>query len=380
LDSCRNFISKPGILRLIDQMAALKLNRLHWHLTDDQGWRLEIVRHPKLTEIGAWRMRDGVSEGGYYSQTEVREIVAYAAARGISIMPEIELPGHATAAIAAYPELGCGQEPLQVGTAWGIYPNNYNAGDERVFEFLEEVLEEVIGLFPFPYIHLGADECLKDEWKTSADCQRRIAEEALGDEHGLQTYFINRVAAIMRKHGRKAVGWDEVLEGEIASDVVVECWRDESVINLALERGHDVIASPRRYCYFDIAVSQVDLADVYAFDPSCGLPPAANGAAVIGGEATLWTEYITEEEMDHMLFPRLLAMSEALWAGPAGKEPLPKFVRRARKVMERLQAKGVKPGPMLRGDGPAESMKGRKDLHVPPAGLEQIGLGAEAPE
>jgi len=375
LDSCRHFISKAGILRLIDQMAALKMNRLHWHLTDDQGWRLEIKRYPRLTEIGAWRMRDGVREGGFYTREDVREIVAHALARGIEIMPEIELPGHATAAIAAYPELGCRGDKLQVGTEWGIYANNYNAGDDRVFQFLEGVLGEVIELFPFGYIHLGADECLKDEWKQSADCQRRIAEENLGDEHGLQTYFINRVASFLRRHGRIAVGWDEVLEGRISGDLVVECWRDESIIKLALERGHQVIASPRRYCYFDIAVSQLDLADVHAFDPSSGLPPAPNGAAVIGGEATLWTEFITEQEMDHMLFPRLLAMAEALWCGPKGKDPFPLFVRRTRQVMARLQAAGIKPGPMLKCDGPVDTMKGRTDLHVTPEGLDKLGLG-----
>lgn len=372
LDSCRTFISKAAILRLLDQMAALKLNRLHWHLTDDQGWRLEIKRYPKLTEIGAWRVRDGVREGGFYTQADIREIVAFAAARGIAIMPEIEMPGHATAALAAYPDLGCGPGQLSVGTAWGIYPNNYNAGDDRVFTFLEDVLHEVMELFPFPYIHLGADECLKDQWKASAECQRRIAAEQLGDEHGLQTYFINRIAEFLHRHGRTAVGWDEVLEGPITKHIVVQCWRDEAVIKVALARGYRIIAAPRRHCYFDIAVSQVDLTDVYAFDPSMGL---ADATGVIGGEATLWTEHIAESEMDHMLFPRLFALAETLWAGPAAKEATDRFVQRARRVTARWRSAGVNAGPMLRDDAPAETMKGRKDLHVPPAGLDQIGLG-----
>ena len=372
LDSCRTFISKPAILRLLDQMAALKLNRLHWHLTDDQGWRVEIMRYPKLTDIGAWRMRDGVREGGFYTRADIREIVACAAERGIAIMPEIELPGHATAALAAYPELGCRNDTVAVGTEWGIYPNNYNAGDDRVFTFLENVLHEVMELFPFPYIHLGADECLKDQWKDSPECQRRIAEENLGDEHGLQTYFINRIAAFLHRHGRTAVGWDEVLEGPITDHLVVQCWRDEAVIKVALGRGYRVIAAPRRHCYFDIAVSQVDITDVYALDPSMGL---ANAAGVIGGEATLWTEHIAESEMDHMLFPRLFALAEALWAGPAGKEDAARFVQRTRRVTARWKAAGVEAGPMLRDEAPPETMKGRKDLHVPPAGLDQIGLG-----
>lgn len=378
LDSCRHFISKAGVLRLIDQMAALKLNRLHWHLTDDQGWRLEIEKYPKLTEVGSWRMRDGVRESGYYSKQDVREIVAYASSRGVEIMPEIELPGHATAALAAYPELGCSGKPLEVGTVWGIYPHNYNAGDERVFSFLENVLEEVIELFPFPYIHLGADECMKDEWKESADCQRRIAEEKLGDEHGLQTYFINRVAGFLGKRGRTAVGWDEVLEGEISGEMVVQCWRDESIIKLALDRGYRVISAPRRHCYFDISVSQLDLADAYAFDPSQGLHVTPNGRKVMGGEATLWTEYIVEEDMDSMLFPRLLGLSEALWAGPVDKVPFVEFLDRARQVSARFEAGGVKIGPMLRGDGPPESMPGRKDLDVAPLGLDKLGVAGEA--
>lgn len=375
LDCCRSFISKQGILRLLDQMAACKLNRLHWHLTDDQGWRLEVERYPKLTEEGAWRDRESVREGGYYSKTDVREIVAYAATRGIEIMPEIELPGHATAAIAAYPELGCGDVPVKVGTEWGIYPHNYNAGSEQVFEFLETVLSEVCELFPFRYIHLGADECMKDEWKKNPDCQRRITEEGLGDEYGLQTYFVNRVAAMLRKQGRVAVGWDEILEGEVSADMVVQCWRDESVIAPALARGHRVIATPRKYCYFDLAVSQVDLADVYAFDPTCGLPEVHGGASVIGGEATLWTEYISEEEMDHMLFPRLLAMAEALWLGPAAKDSFSLFEQRARSVTARMQAAGVTAGPALRTDQPAATMKGRTDLDTQPEGLDKLGLG-----
>ena len=262
-----------------------------------------------------------------------------------------------------------------MGTEWGIFPHNYNAGSEQVFEFLANVLGEVAELFPFRYIHLGADECVKDEWKENPDCQRRIAEETLGDEYGLQTYFVNRVAEMLRKLGRVAVGWDEVLEGKVSTDMVVQCWRDESVIKPALERGHRVIASPRKYCYFDLAVSHVDLADVYAFDPTCGLSAGPGEANVIGGEATLWTEYISEGEMDHMLFPRLLAMAEALWLGPLAKDSFPVFERRARAVISRMQATGVKVGPMLRADKPAAMMKGRTDLNTPPAGLEKLGLG-----
>lgn len=378
LDCCRTFIRKPAILRLLDQMAALKLNRLHWHLTDDQGWRLEIKRHPRLTEVGAWRGPADARAGGFYSQEDVREIVAHAANRGIAIMPEIELPGHATAALAAYPELGCGSKPVEVATGWGIFPHNYHAGEDRVFDFLEGVMDEVMGLFPFPCIHIGADECQKDVWKTCPECQRRIAENALGDEYGLQAYFVNRIAQYLRRHGRTPVAWDEVLEGRCPDGLMVQCWRDEAIIKLALERGSPVIAAPRRYCYFDLAVSQVDLADVYAFDPSMGLAPAANGAAVLGGEATLWTEYIAEHELDQMLFPRVLALAEALWSGPGAKAPWPDFLTRARARSELLRAAGVDVGPALRTDAPAASMKGRTDLNVPPEGLAKLGLGEAA--
>jgi hexosaminidase len=378
LDCCRTFIRKPAILRLLDQMAALKLNRLHWHLTDDQGWRVEIKRYPRLTGVGAWRTRAGVREGGFYSQEDVREIVAYAAERGIAIMPEIELPGHATAALAAYPELGCGKAPLEVATEWGIFPHNYNAGDDRVFEFLEGVMDEVMTLFPFACIHIGADECKKDVWKTCPDCQRRMAENNLADEFALQAYFVNRMAGYLLRHGRIPVAWDEVLEGRCAEGLMVQCWRDEHIIRLALERGCPVIAAPRRYCYFDLAVSQVDLADVYAFDPSMGLPPAANGVAVTGGEATLWTEFIAEHELDHMLFPRALALAETLWSGPQAKAPWPDFLARARGLGEWMRRAGIEMGPALRTDVPAASMKGRTDLHVSPEGLDKLGLGGAA--
>lgn len=368
LDSCRTFISPAAIFRLLDQMAAAKLNRLHWHLTDDQGWRLEIKRYPLLTSIGAWRERDGRREGGFYSQDEVRAIVAHATRRGITIMPEIEMPGHATAALAAYPELGTTGERPAVGTTWGIYPHTFNAGDDRVFAFLENVLTEVMALFPGPHIHIGGDECQPGQWRDSPACQQRLREENLGEAHDLQGYFLNRIARFLLDHDRQPVAWDEVLEGPTPAGMVVECWRDASIIRQALARGHDVIAAPRNPCYFDLAVSQLDLPMVQAFDPLAGLDHPPGPGRVLGGEATLWTEYIAEAEMDHMLYPRLFGLAEALWSGPAARDPTD-LLTRASHLAHRL---GITPGPARRDEQPAAMMKGRTDLHVSPPGLEKL--------
>jgi hexosaminidase len=371
LDCCRHFVSKPVIFRILDGMAAGKLNRLHWHLTDDQAWRIEIKRYPRLTEIGARRSDENQGVPQFYSHEDIREVVRYARERGIEIMPEIEMPGHATAALAAYPELGCIEDPVQVTAAWGLFPNNFNAGDERVFSFLENVLEEVVDLFPFPYIHLGADECNKTQWQQSADCQRRMQEEGLADETALQSYFVNRIAAFLRRHDRTAMAWDEILEGEPEPGMWVQAWRDERIIKLAVARGFPVIASPRRYCYLDMAINQIDVATVRGFDPAAGLD-SESAKMVLGGEATMWTEYVEEAELEHMIFPRLWGLGEALWCGVDNQTTLAEFEVRLAGLIRRARSLGLQPGPSFPDEVTAEAMKGRTDLDEPAPGVENL--------
>ncbi len=371
LDCCRHFVSLAGIRRILDGMAACKLNRLHWHLTDDQAWRIEIKRYPRLTEVGASRSDEGGGRPQFYTQEEIRDLVAYARNLGIDIVPEIEMPGHATSALAAYPELGCHRDPVSVEAAWGIFPQNYNAGDDRVFDFLENVLREVIELFPFPYVHLGADECQKAQWQDCPDCQRRMAEEGLADEDALQSYFVNRIAKFLRQHGRTAIGWDEILEGEPLPGMLVQAWRDERIIKLAASRGFGVIASPRRFCYLDMAISQLDLRDIRGFDPTAGLD-VESAKMILGAEANMWTEYVHESELEHMIFPRLWGLSEALWCGAENPSPFDEFKARVDRLTERARADGLVPGPALRDEIPAEQMKGRTDLNVPAKGVDKL--------
>lgn len=371
LDCCRHFVSPAVIRRILDGMAAGKMNRFHWHLTDDQAWRIEIKRYPRLTEIGARRSDESAGRNQFYSQEDVREIVRYAARLGIEVVPEIEMPGHATAALACHPELGCHVGPYEVQARWGLFPHNFNAGNDRVFEFLENVLREVIELFPFPFIHLGADECDKTEWKNCPDCQRRIRDEGLADETALQSYFVNRIAEFLQRHGRTAIGWDEILEGEPLPGMMVQAWRDERIIKSAADRGFPVIASPRRYCYLDMALSQIDLRDVLRFDPTHGLDPAA-AKMVQGAEANMWTEYVDESDLVQMIFPRLWGLSEVLWCGPRPDMPFAEFKTRVDGLAARVRVDGLHPGPALREEVASGEMKGRTDLDEPAPGVERL--------
>lgn len=371
LDCCRHFVTTRGIFRILDGMAACKLNRFHWHLTDDQAWRIEIKKYPRLTEVAARRADESNGQPQFYSQQDIGEVVSYASNLGIEVIPEIEMPGHATAALAAYPELGCHRDPLEVKAAWGLFPHNFNAGDDRVFDFLEAVLDEVVDLFPFPYIHLGADECDKAQWRNCPDCQRRIEAEGLADETALQSYFINRIAAFLARRGRTAVGWDEILEGEPQPGMLVQVWRDERIIKLAASRGFAVIASPRRYCYLDMAISQIDLSDVHGFDPTVGLDEAS-AKMVLGAEANMWTEYVEESELDAMIFPRLWGLGEALWCGSGNGATFEDFRARVGRLIHRAQGEGIQSGPALRGDVSDGEMKGRTDLDEKAPGVENL--------
>ena len=340
LDTGRHFMPVPFIKRLLDLMALYKLNVFHWHLTEDHGWRLEIRKYPRLTEVGAWRREtlighldkpphryDGVHYGGFYSQDEVREIVAYAAARHITVVPEIDMPGHMQAAIAAYPELGNLDEPIAVACKWGISEHVLNVREQTI-RFMEDVLDEVMELFPSPYIHIGGDECLKKEWRESAEMQARIKELGLADEDELQSYFIRRIAKYLHDRGRKAIGWDEILEGGLAEEATVMSWRGEEGGITAAKAGHDVIMTPSNSVYLDYYPSEdrsreplamggcTTLETVYGFDP---VPDELSGRPaehVLGTGAKLWTEYIrTPEHAEYMLFPRLCALAEVAWSG-----------------------------------------------------------------
>lgn len=338
LDCCRHFMSKEFVKRYIDLMAYHKLNVLHWHLTDDQGWRIEIKRYPKLTEVGAWRKATRPSEtpvdaqgryGGYYTQDDIREIVAYAKARYVMIVPEIEMPGHSMAALASYPELACTAKPFEVATQWGVYDDVFCAGDDLVFAFIENVLTEVMDLFDSPYIHIGGDECPKTRWKECPKCQARKRALELKDENELQSFFIRRVGVFLAMHGRRLIGWDEILEGGLPPTVIVQCWRGMDYAVAAVRNHDDVIVSPTSHCYLDYWQNNlpgeptdrgfISLEKTYSLEPVSPelTPPQAR--RVIGVEGNMWTEHAPPALVDRQVFPRLCAIAEVGWS-PAERD------------------------------------------------------------
>ncbi|WP_257658076.1 beta-N-acetylhexosaminidase [Parapedobacter lycopersici] len=347
LDVGRHMFPISFIKKYIDFIAAYKLNTFHWHLTDDQGWRIEIKKYPKLAEVAAFRdqtligrnrrpgMYDGARYGGFYTQEEAREVVAYAAARYVTVIPEIELPGHAQAALTAYPHLGCGENPgpYHVAQHWGVFEEVFCAGKEETFTFLEDVLDEVIAIFPSAYIHIGGDECPKDRWETCPYCQKRIKDEGLADEHELQSYVIHRIEKYVNSKGRRIIGWDEILEGGLAPDATVMSWRGEAGGIDAAKLGHDVIMTANSYgLYFDhkqgpdvnrepLNIGGLStLQKVYSADPTPQALSAAEKKHIIGVQANVWTEYIeTPNKVEFTIFPRLFALSEIAWTDPAKK-------------------------------------------------------------
>ena len=317
LDCCRHFLSKDFVKRYIDLLAYHKINVLHWHLTEDQGWRIEIKKYPELTNKGAWRKYDdGFVYGGYYSQEDIKEIVKYAESRFVNVVPEIEMPGHSTAAISCYPEISCTGGPFEVGTLWGIYYDVYCAGNEKTFQFLQDVISEVVELFPGKYIHIGGDEAPKNRWENCSKCQARIVSENLKDEHELQSYFVKRMEKFINSKGKQIIGWDEILEGGLPPEATVQSWRGIDGAIKAAKQGHDVIVSPTTNCYFDYPVNITDLQKVYMFDPVPKELTADERKHVLGSEGNMWTEYAPQELVDDRLFPRLLALSEVVWTYP----------------------------------------------------------------
>ena len=341
LDCCRHFMTKEFVKRYIDLLAYHKFNTLHWHLTEDQAWRIEIKKYPELTKKGAFRTYDdGSVYGGFYTQEDIKEVVAYAQSRFINVVPEIEMPGHSTAAISCYPEISCTGGPFEVGTFWGIYYDIYCAGNEKTFQFLENVISEVVDLFPGKYIHIGGDEAPKNRWKECPKCQQRINDENLKDEHELQSYFVKRMEKFINSKGKQIVGWDEILEGGLAPEATVQSWRGVKGAIDAAKQGHDVIVSPTSHCYFDYPVDVTDMQKVYLFDPIPAELTDDERKHVLGSEGNMWTEYAPQELIDDRLFPRMIALSEVVWTYPAERD-YESFRQRVQKHYDRLDVLGV---------------------------------------
>ena len=344
-DCCRHFFPKETVKRAIDLLALHKMNRLHWHLTEDQGWRLEIKKYPKLTEVGAWRIGNDKSRyGGFYTQDDVREIVAYAASRHIIVVPEIEMPGHSSAALASYPELGCTGGPYQVANSWGVFPDVYCAGNDRTFEIIQDVLDEVMTLFPSAYIHIGGDECPKERWKNCPKCQARIRNENLKDENELQSYFIKRIDRYLTQKGRRLIGWDEILEGGLAPNAIVQSWRGVKGGIEAANQNHDVIMSPTSHCYLDYAYAAISLEKSYSFEPVPeGLAPE-KASLIKGLEGNIWTEHVPDQDrLDFQVYPRLSALAEVAWS-PRETRSWKDFESRMLTHNKRFEKLGVKYG------------------------------------
>jgi hexosaminidase len=373
LDVSRHFFPKEYIKRYLDYLALHKMNTFHWHLTDDQGWRIEIKKYPKLTEVGAWRSGtligkhpgkgyDTIRYGGFYTQDDIREVVQYAADRYITVIPEIELPGHSMAAIAAYPELSTTPtESKAVARGWvnfGAYEyNNVLSPNAFTFQFLEDVLTEVIELFPSNYIHIGGDECSKRWWKESSFCQQFMKENNLKDEKALQSYFINRVEKFLNSKGRNIIGWNEILQGGLAPNATVMSWQGIQGGITAARKKHKVIMTPGNACYFDHPQTVNDdsiglgkavwIDSVYKYEPLPKALTAAEHRYILGAQANVWTEYIaTPSKLEYMLFPRLSALSEVVWSDQKQRN-WNSFQTRMGKQFKRYELWGINFSPEL---------------------------------
>ncbi|WP_242131395.1 beta-N-acetylhexosaminidase [Aestuariivivens marinum] len=389
LDVARHFFPVDFIKKYIDLIALHKMNTFHWHLTEDQGWRIEIKKYPKLTEIGGYRNgtivghhpgteNDQKRYGGFYTQEEIKDIVAYAAQRHVTVIPEIELPGHSSAAIAAYPSLSCfpeeptivtnnmmsekGKQIIAEGTpkivqeTWGVFDDVYCAGKDETFAFLQDVLDEVIPLFPSEYIHIGGDECPKANWKRCSNCQKRIKDEGLHDEHELQSYFITRIEKYLNSKGKNIIGWDEILEGGLAPNATVMSWRGTKGGIEAAKQKHDVIMTPGHSCYFDhyqvhdkeekekepLAIGgNTTVADVYAYEPTPEELSEEDSKYILGAQGNVWTEYMeTTDYVEYMILPRMTALSEVVWS-PQNSRNWEDFESRLQHFSNRYDAMGL---------------------------------------
>ena len=365
LDVSRHFFTKQEVKKFIDQMAEYKYNVFHWHLTDDQGWRLEVKSLPRLTAIGAWRAprvgnwwerepqlpTDSLSYGGYYTTEDIREIVEYAQQRYVTIVPEIDIPGHSMAALSAYPEISCTGGPFHVNVGNTFYTeieNSLCAGNEQTFEVLDSVFAEVARLFPSPYIHIGGDECYKGFWEKCPKCKMRMQKEHLKNLEELQSYFVKRVAAMVQKRGKQVIGWDEILEGGLAPEAIVMSWRGMKGGIEAAKQGHSVIMTPTDHCYLDFyqgdptvepnTYSMLRLQDCYKYQL---IPDSVDASLIMGGQGNLWTESVPHyRQVEYMIWPRALAISETLWTD-ARLRNWKFFVNRVEQQFERFDRSGV---------------------------------------
>ena len=366
LDVGRHFFQPVFVKKYIDMLAMHKLNTFHWHLTEDQGWRIEIKKYPALQNISACRKEtlighyndspqryDGKKYCGFYTQREIKDIVEYARKRFVTIIPEIEMPGHSLAALSAYPELGCTGGPYEAATKWGVFEDVFCAGNEKTFAFLDDVVAEVCELFPSTYIHIGGDECPKTRWEACEKCKKRMKDEGLKDAHELQSYFIRRMEKTLALHNRKIIGWDEILEGGLAPTATVMSWRGTEGGIAAAKAGHDAIMTPGSHCYFDHYQSDPSIEPVaigglttlekaYSYEPIPeGLSPEA-AKHIIGAQGNVWTEYMPKsEQVEYMAFPRACALAEVVWS-PKGTRSWPDFSRRIQPHLNRLDASGLK--------------------------------------
>jgi hexosaminidase len=384
LDVCRHFFPISFVKKYIDYLAAYKFNTFHWHLTDDQGWRIEIKKYPELINIGSKRNgtligrypgkgSDNKPYGGFYTQAEIKEVVQYAKERHIDVIPEIEMPGHSSAAIAAYPWLSCfPAKPTEIPAnmisqksvdeqkagriklvqeTWGVFDDVFCAGKDSTFKFLENVIDEVSALFPSKYFHLGADECPKTHWKICAACQKRMKDNNLKDEHELQSWFVQRIEKYLNSKGKTMIGWDEILEGGLAPNAVVMSWRGEAGGIEAAKQKHNVIMTPGNPVYFDHTQSKNEdsvtiggynpIENVYAYEPVSKELSAEEGKYILGAQANMWTEYQSNtRKIEYQLFPRITALSEVLWS-PKEKRDWKDFERRLPIIFERLDKQKI---------------------------------------
>lgn len=354
LDVCRHFLTVKDIKKHIDIMAMFKINRFHWHLTEDQAWRIEIKKYPRLTEVGATRTEgDGTEYSGFYTQEEIKEIVQYASDRFITVIPEIEMPGHAMAALASYPQLACFPREFKPRNIWGVEEDVYCAGKDSVFGFIADIIKEVAPLFPGPYFHIGGDECPKERWKVCPLCQKRIRENGLKDEHELQSYFIGRAEAELEKYGKKLIGWDEILEGGLAPSATVMSWQGEQGGIAAASMNHDAIMTPASGGLYldhyqgDPAIEPVaiggysTLEKTYNYHPLPDALPADKQHFILGAQVNLWAEYLyTPEQFEYQAYPRMLALAELTWT-PRKKKDFADFCRRLDNACVRLDLHNV---------------------------------------
>lgn len=355
LDVSRHFFDKKFIMKYIDMMAMYKYNKFHWHLTDDQGWRVEIKRYPQLTKTSAFRIESiGDTTGGFYTQEDIKEVVAYAKERFVEVIPEIEMPGHAQAVLAAYPEFSCSGGPFKVETTWGIFNDVFCAGNDKTFEFLENVLDEIVPLFPSTYIHIGGDECPKIRWERCVKCQARMKRENLWSEHELQGYFMKRIENHLHEKGKRMIGWEEILYGGVSKSATIMSWISLKGGTQAAQQGNDVIMCPEKLCYLDHAQGVeseepqafgygrfLPLKAAYSFNPMPKELSTEQASHILGGQANVWTEYMpTADHVEYMVYPRALAFIETLWLKPESKD-FKAFESKMPSQYERMKNAGI---------------------------------------